>query len=249
MIAPERITLSDMLKTAINNLADHSEHVLDLHGSPAERTSTLWLNRHTVPIPYGQVITLDPEADATELQSQVESFIRSRPEGSPAAVTDSFSNLDLTAAGKKVLFSDPWFFREPGPCEPRTPGELEIVTVETAAQVTEFNRAEALGFGGERKVDPYLAPIIEDRRHRLLIGRVDGEPVCSVLTFNNGDSVGVYALSTVPGSRQKGYGEAIVRAALSEIDNLPAFTNPSSMSNGLFRRMGFREIGRRTIWI
>lgn len=249
MIAPERITLSDMLKTAINNLADHSEHVLGLHGSPTERTSTLWLNRHTPPIPYSHVITLDPEADAAETQSQVEAFIESRPEGAPIGVNDSFSNLDLATVGRKVLFSDLWFFREPGPCELRTPDELEIVTVKRAAQVAEFNRAEALGFGGEREADLYLAPIVEDRRHRLLIGRVDGELVCSVLTFNNGDSVGVYALSTVPYARNKGYGEAIVRAALLNNDELPAFTNPSSMSNGLFGRIGFREIGKRTIWV
>jgi len=91
--------------------------------------------------------------------------------------------------------------------------------------------------------------LLNDGRYRFLLGRSEDELVSGALTFNDGESAGIYTLFTLPHVRGRGYGDAIIRAALSNSPDLPAITNPSDMSNNLFSQLAFSEIGTRTVWV
>lgn len=207
------------------------------------------MNRHTLPIPYPQIITLSLASGEQALSTEIESFIRSSPEGVPMGVNDSFSKLDLTRFGMKTLFSSSWSVRQPGTLTVDTPAELEIVPVETTDQLLEFDQACSAGFGSPDSIRVYLDSLLEDTRYTTHIGLNDGRVVTGVMAFDNGASVGIYSLFTLPEARNRGFGEAIVRSVLSKAAHLPAATNPSGMSDGLFSRLGFESHGKRTVWL
>ncbi len=246
---PEPITLDTLVSTAVNNLADHCEAVLAAHGWPSKRTESLWMNRHTLLIPYPQVITLGLSNDEESLFDEIESFIRSRPAGTPLGINESFSRLDLDRFGLKRLFSSSLSVRQPGTLKVEVPHQLEIVPIETPGQLIDFDRANSTGFGSPDAVRVYLDPLLEDARFRIYAGVRDGRVVSGAMAFNNGVMVGVYALSTLPEARNKGFGEAVVRSLLKDSPDLPAMTHPSGMSNGLFSRLRFEAYGRQTVWV
>lgn len=243
--------MTKLLDLAIANLADHTESVLTAHGVESERDSSLLLNSHTLPIPYANMISLRQVADDRSLISRVEAFVNQRPDGAPVGVNDSFSDLNLTEAGMKRLFSDAWSVREPGrfKSESANHDSLQVETVRSSEQLRQFDHACAAGFGNTDAHPVYIEPLLQDARYRFLLGRLDGQPVSGVFTFNNGTMLGIYALFTLPGARRKGYGEAVVAAALADESDLPVCTNASSMSRGLFERLGFRSVGKRTVWV
>lgn len=219
------------------------------HGSPTLRSPALWINRHTLAIPYPHVIRFDTSKDDAADYSEIEAFIESRPQGAPTAVNDSFSSLDLSKFGLKRLFSSPWSFRQPGEVESKTLIDLEIESVESPEQLREFDLACSTGFGSPDSPRVHLEPLLSDTRYRTHIGRSNGRVVTGAMAFTNGESVGIYSLFTLPEARNRGFGEAIVRSVLAESATLPATTNPSDMSDGLFSRLGFMAVGQRTIWI
>jgi len=59
---------------------------------------------------------------------------------------------------------------------------------------------------------------------------------------------GVYGVATIPEFRRRGYGEALIWAAIGSEPNLPAVLEPTEMDAGLCRRMGFVEVGRLRKW-
>ncbi len=234
---------------AVKNLAGHSESVLAVHGSESRRSGALWLNDHAVQIPYSHVITLDEDAEEQAVSGQIEAFVQHRPSGAPVAVNDSFSNLDLSRLGMRRLFSDHWFVKPPGKAESVDVEGLEVTQVSTPDRLLEYDRACAIGFGEPDSYRIYLDELLADERHKIYVGRSDGRVVTGVLAFNNGQSVGLYSLFTLPDVRNRGFAEAVVRSAIADSDELPVSTNPSEMSNRLFKKLGFESIGQRTIWL
>lgn len=219
------------------------------HGSATMRSPALWLNRHALPIPYPNVVILDMEQGKEAVYAEIDAFVRNMPEGATTGVNDSFSILDLSGFGLKRLFSNSWSIRSPGEVTVEIPDDLEIESVDSPLQLGEFDLTCSAGFGSPDSPRVYLDSLLQDKRYRIHVGHIHGRVVTGAMAFDNGDSVGIYSLFTLPEARNRGFGEAIVRSVLAESAHLPAMTNPSDMSSGLFSRLEFNPIGTRTIWI
>ncbi len=148
-----------------------------------------------------------------------------------------------------MLFVDPWLLRKPAPVNTITPRGLTVTRVKTTEELISFDQASAVGFAVEDTGTAYAAGLVEDDRYCFLLGRSHNEIVSGVLAFNDGGSSGIYTLFTLPAARRRGYASALISSALSRNPEYPATTNASTMSARLFRRMGFTQIGSRTIWI
>jgi ribosomal protein S18 acetylase RimI-like enzyme len=78
------------------------------------------------------------------------------------------------------------------------------------------------------------------------VGYVNGEPVCTAATVVGGGVVGVYNVATMPGRRQGGYGEAVMRHALEQARREHGLSRTILQSTpqgfDLYRRMGYRTV-------
>jgi GNAT superfamily N-acetyltransferase len=236
------------IEIAITNFVDHCQAIPASLGSPGTQTPAFSTNQHSLNIPYPNGITIgDGEHSETQL-TQIRQMLAARPPNAETFVVDSYSTLDLAPLGFTKLFDTPWFYRTPAPVENNLGREPNIETVNTPAQLTEFDRAAAVGFDQPNADTVYSTPLLNDPRYRFLFIRQSFEIIAGVQTFTNEDSLGIYTLFTLPNHRRQGLASALVRRALSFTPELPAITNPSHESDHLFRKTNFTHIGTRTIW-
>jgi ribosomal protein S18 acetylase RimI-like enzyme len=97
--------------------------------------------------------------------------------------------------------------------------------------------------------------------YRGYVGIMQGVVVSIVALVRAGGAVGVYSLGTVPAHRHKGYGEALLRAALAEEragqedaaqddrGNLPLVLESTDAGYRLYRRIGFRDVTNFTVYL
>jgi predicted GNAT family acetyltransferase len=78
------------------------------------------------------------------------------------------------------------------------------------------------------------------------------EPVATAATITCNGAVGIYNVATVPGHRERGYGEAITRYALSAAlrDNKATHAVLQATAQGfpLYQKMGFEPVTRILVY-
>jgi hypothetical protein len=130
------------------------------------------------------------------------------------------------------------------------PGPLELETVTVIDDVTLDRWYEATGSPGMRTlITPSFA---KDPSVRLVVGLVDGDPVCHAAAVASDRTLGIYAVGTLERARQRGYGRAVTWASIaagraawqSEI----AILQSSEMGVPVYRSMGFVELTRYAIY-
>ena len=139
------------------------------------------------------------------------------------------------------------------------PGELDIVAVTNRATLDEFLEVIAADWlewtGGEhtpvqrRTLDAWrtqIPPKLPDEPVALRwIGRVGGEVVATSRISIGAGVAGLYAISTLPAHRGKGYGRAMTIAALRaarQIDYRIGVLQASDLGYGVYKRLGFRDL-------
>jgi ribosomal protein S18 acetylase RimI-like enzyme len=63
--------------------------------------------------------------------------------------------------------------------------------------------------------------------------------------------VGVYSVATLPGFRRRGYGESLLRAAVAanSATRKPIVLQSTEAGYALYRRMGFRDVTKFTVYL
>lgn len=233
---------------AVTNFVEHCQAIPASLGSPGTQTPAFSVNHHTLNIPYPNGITIrDSEHSQTQL-TQIRQMLASRPLNSETSVVDSYASLDLTPLGFQVLFDTPWFYRTADPDVQTTADAPRIEQINTPAQLVEFDRAAAIGFGQPNADIVYSTPLLNDSRYCFYYIRQSNKIVAGVQTFTNSESIGIYTLFTLPEYQRNGFATALVNRALATAPQLPAITNPGEESDHLFRKARFTHIGTRTIW-
>ena len=89
-------------------------------------------------------------------------------------------------------------------------------------------------------------------RFASYVGYVNGEAVSSAALVAGGGVVGVYNVATLPGSQRQGYGEAVMRAALTDMQrrtgNGRVILQSTPAGLRLYERMGFRTVTRVAVY-
>jgi len=81
------------------------------------------------------------------------------------------------------------------------------------------------------------------------VGYVDGEPVSTTSLVAAAGVVGVYNVATLPGSRRRGIGEAVMRQALAAVHGgEPVILQSTPDGLKLYERMGFRTVARVAVY-
>jgi hypothetical protein len=179
-----------MLGAAVANNALWCDAVCRSHGYPGAFTARWWVSAHHDLEFYPNMITLQPDAAASE--------VASARTGAPTwAIKDSFASLDLAADGLTVLFEAEWIARAP---ESAAPGELggPGQSWEPVTDAGELGRWETAWAQGDRPVAPLFRPeLLADPRCAILACRRGSDLVAGVIAFT---AAGVTGISNLFGA-------------------------------------------------
>lgn len=143
----------------------------------------------------------------------------------------------------------PCMVREAGGPPPEPPPELSIARVADATALDEASAIVGAVFGGLPGGPDVMAPaLLDDPAVTVCLGRVDGVPVTTAMSYESDGYIGVYAVATIPEYRGRGYGEAITWAGIARRPDLPATLQASPMGRPVYKRMGFETVGEFTVW-
>ena len=205
-----------------------------------ERDDAAWRALERPPLIYHGAITLRRDLPAGTVAR------------APGSICDAWQTLDLEAHGFRIWRTEPWFHRPAGPIAGDPPPELEIVEVATPNEVYDFEAVSVRGFGSEAdSIEPgtYHPPaVLDDEAMHMFLGRVDGRAVAAAMGYRTDRAVGVFGVTTVASARRRGYGAALTRAAMLTDTGLPAILAPSPEGAGVYRRLGFSDVGALSIW-
>jgi ribosomal protein S18 acetylase RimI-like enzyme len=137
------------------------------------------------------------------------------------------------------------------PVERKLP-TLECVAVTDAASRAAFGELTAVCFDIPFPITKsvYLPERAWQGVYRGFVGLVDGKAVSMVATVVYNGAIGIYSLGTLPAFRNRGYGEALLRAAVRTCPaGLPLVLESTAAGYQLYRRLGFREVGKFTVYL
>jgi ribosomal protein S18 acetylase RimI-like enzyme len=89
--------------------------------------------------------------------------------------------------------------------------------------------------------------------YKGFVGFVDGKAVGIAAMVQAAGALGIYSLGAIPTHRHEGYGEALLRAAVAasrpktSVD--PLILQSTEAGHGLYRRMGFRDVTKFTVYL
>jgi ribosomal protein S18 acetylase RimI-like enzyme len=89
--------------------------------------------------------------------------------------------------------------------------------------------------------------------YKGFVGVVDGKPIAIAAMVQAAGALGIYSLGTIPTRRHEGYGEALLRLAVaasqpkSSVD--PLILQSTEAGHGLYRRLGFRDVTKFTVYL
>jgi ribosomal protein S18 acetylase RimI-like enzyme len=206
------------------------------------------------PSPYLRVaIRTDPRVDATTVLARATEFFAAEPTGFLMLVRrpdDADIERAALAGGFRAGWTEQPMALTVAPAARATPDDVEVRVVADRAGVVDYGRVVALANDdpGERERAPLLfhdetilAPHIA-----AFVAYLDAEPVACAMTLVTHRVAGVFYVATVEHARRRGLGDALTRMAARaglEMGATVAWLGASEMGAGLYRRIGFEDLG------
>lgn len=163
-------------------------------------------------------------------------------------VLSVFPTPDLGAHGLVRVGHPPLMLRPPGPTPPVAPG-LDVRAVTDAATLADFGRVLVAAFGLAEVGVPAIADLaVVGSLLHLRVGYADGVPVATAGAAVHHGIVEVDWVATLGPARRQGFGAAIAAAAVDVAPELPAVLIASDEGQGVYRRLGFLDLFRITMW-
>jgi len=89
--------------------------------------------------------------------------------------------------------------------------------------------------------------------YRGFVAFVENRPVAIAAVVEAAGALGIYSLATIASHRHRGYGEALLRAAAAAVrpgeSAEPYILQSTDAGHGLYRRMGFRDVTKFTVYL
>jgi GNAT superfamily N-acetyltransferase len=159
-----------------------------------------------------------------------------------------FPTPDLTDHGLSRVGHPPLMLRPPGR-PPTAAADLEIRPVADAATLADFAAVLVAGFGLADGGVPAVADLaLAGSLLHLRVGYADGVPVATAGASVQHGIVEVDWVATLPDVRRRGHGAAVTAAVVGVAPELPAVLLASDDGQPVYRRLGFLDLFRTTMW-
>ena len=198
-------------------------------------------------------IRADPGVDGASVVARATEFFGAEPAGFIVLVRRPDDD-DVERAALAAGFRPGWTERPMAMASPPSPGavpdDVEVRRVTDAAGVVDYGRvvADANDDPGERERAPLLFHDETILAPHLAAFVVYGgtEAVGCAMTLVSHRVAGVFYVATVERARRRGLGDALTRLAARagfEMGAGAAWLGASEMGAGLYRRIGFEDLG------
>jgi GNAT superfamily N-acetyltransferase len=138
--------------------------------------------------------------------------------------------------------------RPPGRTPPAAT-DLEVRSVADAATLADFQEVLVAGFGLADVGVPAVADLaLAGSLLHLRVGYADGVPVATAGAAVHHGLLEIDWVATLPDVRRRGYGAAITAAVVGVAPELPAVLLASDDGQPIYRRLGFLDLFRTTMW-
>jgi GNAT superfamily N-acetyltransferase len=169
----------------------------------------------------------------------------------PVLPGDSTAEALLSRAGHRLEDATPAMGLPLGHRAPLLPAGLTLERPDGLGEVMELN---ALTYGAEY-VSYFQAwsvtPLPSTQLHAVLV-REGGRALAGGVSFEQGDTAGIYLVATHPEARRRGLGALVMRGLHADAcarGRAVAVLQSSQMGHGLYRQLGYRELGAWTSWV
>jgi hypothetical protein len=227
----------DRLAVAILDNAWWCDLVCATHGITGRFDEDAWVSARRTPPMYPDAVTLTDDVSTEALLSRVD-----RTAG--CSIKDSFSTLDLTAAGFRVLFDAQWFWRPAAP--PPVAGPLRWERVEQRHDL----RTWAIEHGGGSTFSPAL---LDEPSVTILAARDgDGALMAGAVATEGDDAIGISNVFAVDDDTALAFTEAFAGATATIAERFPDFAIVGYLSTDRLaaaEAAGFETTGPLRVWL
>ncbi|MBV6431714.1 MAG: hypothetical protein IANPNBLG_01846 [Bryobacteraceae bacterium] len=210
----------------------------------------------TEPVPGGPV-------PFSKVLDEAESFFRKRSAPWSLWFCDDLftsserrrSRISMATRGLRLMMEAPGMIARQISEPDRALPEFDCRPVGDARTRADFSRIMSEAF----QVPPGMADDVYSGEHlwqgplRGFIAYVNDEPVSTTGIVAGGDSIGVYAVATMPRMQRRGYGEALMRRAIHLVRLETGITRSVLQSSAagyqLYLRMGYRNVTRFSVYV
>jgi len=231
-----QVMLDDRNKMAALNNAEWCAAVWRSHGLPVEQAYGMWFCPRPTPQYYPNVVTVDAEAEPARQAGLIAELARDDDLG--FSVKDSFSCLDLSVAGFRVLFDAHWLYRRPS--GPRVAANaLDWRRIDNEQGLAAWERAW-------RGTDPdplriFRAELLEDQRVCVLAGFDEMELIrAGGIAY---DAAGATGVTNIFGSQDEFLNALAMLAGPAAI---VCYEHGRDLA--LAADLGFAELGGLRVW-
>lgn len=229
--------MDDRLAAAVLDNARWCHLVCSTHGIAGRFDADAWASARRTPPMYPDAVTLTDDVSAEALLSRVD-----RTAG--CSIKDSFSTLDLTAAGFGVLFDAQWLWRPAAP--PPAAGGLRWERIEQTSDL----RTWSLEHGAGSTFSPAL---LDEPTVTILAGRDrGGRRGAGAVATDGDDAVGISNVFTVGEDTALAFADAFAGATAAIAEHFPDRPIVSYLSTdrlGAAEAAGFGTIGPLRVWL
>lgn len=159
-----------------------------------------------------------------------------------------FPTPDLSPFGLVPVGHPPLMLRPPSPAPAPHP-DLDVRPVTDEATLADFQRTLVTGYGLDDVGTPAIADLtLVGTLLHLFVGYAGGEPVATAGCAVHHGVVEVDWVAALPEVRGRGFGGAVTSAAVAVAPELPALLISSDDGHPVYRRLGFWDLFRTTMW-
>jgi GNAT superfamily N-acetyltransferase len=136
------------------------------------------------------------------------------------------------------------------------PNGLEIVPVENGETLQQWIHIASIGFEVPEEYEKvwydFFVEAVFDLPFRTYLARLNGQPVATSQMFVSAGVAGIYNVTCIPEARGQGIGAAITLApalAARGMGYRVGILQASDLGARVYRRLGFQDFGKRSIFL
>jgi hypothetical protein len=225
-----------VVHAAARNNAEWCDAFCRTYGIAGHFRADSWSSPVRTPQLYPDAITLVPDVEVELLLSDIDT-------GHGCSVKDSFADLDLTAAGFRVLFRAEWLLRRPSDAPAASEQPWSFLT--TGEELAEWESTWA----ESPETTSVFRPALLRNQAVHVLARYDGGHIVAGAVANR--SATVIGLSNVfdAAADLESAWHGAAEAAISVWGPMPVVSYDSGSSRDAANEAGFDRIGELVVWV
>lgn len=130
--------------------------------------------------------------------------------------------------------------------------DLNVVRVETESQLEQWVQIVSATLFNNHTINPEIFSfLLNESGVHLWLGVFQNQPVCTTLSFENENTIGLYMVSTLAEMQRLGFGQSIVQNAIDYAKSIGCeklVLQSTRAGINLYKKKGFKEVENHIIY-